>query len=491
MRNKDDAEGLSEMADPTAWDKLAGTKTINDSDGKPLLLPDHAPREWLKHFMLHNYIVDEVSSVVRYRDEWYVWHGTHFKQVPASFLEKQLYSFLAGCRLESDMSGGEPFHPTPADVSAVLKAMASTHTEAKELVAPFRRAGIDSKLLPAQTIMLKNGRFDPLTGKLRRHHPRIFSTSCLPYAYDPDAPKPSRWLQFLHEVWPGDEYKQDRINLRKLFGLLLTSEMKFHKIFLFVGKPRSGKGTIINVLHGLLGESNIASLSLPTLSQRFGPSALLDKSVCIVPDARLPDSHQLVRLSEKLLSIAGGDTQPIEKKFKDHMSVKLSTRILIFTNELPKFTDSSGTLPTRFVISTMPNSFLKKPDLDLYEKSLQPELPGILNWALDGLAMLRSVEHFKTPPRSASALQTLAETASAIATFFNEHLEVHSDATIEHAPLFRKYKTWCEDHNLTPGSSLMFTRDLISQAPQLQVHGNGADRYYTGIGLRGGARNLV
>ena len=64
--------------------------------------------------MLHNYIDDEVSAVVRYRDEWYVWHDTHFKQVPATFLENSFIASWLAAEWEPTSFQASRFIPHPA-----------------------------------------------------------------------------------------------------------------------------------------------------------------------------------------------------------------------------------------------------------------------------------------------------------------------------------------------------------------------------------------
>jgi putative DNA primase/helicase len=61
---------------------------------------------------------------------------------------------------------------------------------------------------------------------------------------------------------------------------------------------------------------------------------------------------------------------------------------MFLTNELPRFSDSSGALAGRFVILRMTESFYGKEDTGLTQRLLA-ELPGILNWAIEGWHRLR------------------------------------------------------------------------------------------------------
>jgi putative DNA primase/helicase len=61
---------------------------------------------------------------------------------------------------------------------------------------------------------------------------------------------------------------------------------------------------------------------------------------------------------------------------------------VIATNELPRLSDASGALASRMIILNTPESFYGRENHDLTD-DLMEELPGIFNWALDGLDRLR------------------------------------------------------------------------------------------------------
>lgn len=104
----------------------------------------------------------------------------------------------------------------------------------------------------------------------------------------------------------------------------------------------------------------------------------------MIGDARLGSKTDSRTVIERLLSISGEDAITVNRKFRDQVSVRLPTRFMIISNELPAFGDSSGAIASRFVITTLTRSFLGKENIHL-EQALLAELPGILNWALVGL----------------------------------------------------------------------------------------------------------
>ncbi len=89
-----------------------------------------------------------------------------------------------------------------------------------------------------------------------KNTPNYFSLSVNGCDYDPNAASPTRWLQFLSEVWPDDPDSIAR--LQEWFGLMLTSDTGFHKILYRYGTKRGGKSTIERVKRRLVGDSSVA-----------------------------------------------------------------------------------------------------------------------------------------------------------------------------------------------------------------------------------------
>lgn len=90
---------------------------------------------------------------------------------------------------------------------------------------------------------------------------------------------------------------------------------------------------------------------------------------------------------ERLLSISGEDTLIVDRKYKEPYTGKLPDRLQIISNELPRFGDASGAIIGRLVVLLTTRSWLGKEDFEL-ENKLRTELPGILNWSLEGLRRL-------------------------------------------------------------------------------------------------------
>ena len=137
------------------------------------------------------------------------------------------------------------------------------------------------------------------------------------------------------------------------------------------------------MLRELLGPGNIAGPTLGSLSTNFGLSPLLGKPCAIISDARLSGRTDQAVIVERLLSISGEDGQLVDRKFRDAITVKLPTRFVVLSNELPRLNDASGALAGRLILLRLVNSWYGKEDHLLFDR-LRHEMGGILNWAIDG-----------------------------------------------------------------------------------------------------------
>ena len=73
----------------------------------------------------------------------------------------------------------------------------------------------------------------------------------------------------------------------------------------------------------------------------------------------------------------------------------------------------------RLILLTLTESFYGKEDLNLKDR-LHAELPGILNWSIEGWKRLRERGHFKQPKSSRDLVQELEDLASPISAFIRD-----------------------------------------------------------------------
>lgn len=316
--------------------------------------------------------------------------------------------------------------------------------------------------------------------------PMLFSANCLTYDYDPRATCPN-FLQFVNSIWEGDI---DSIAaLQEWFGYLLLPDTRQHKLLMLIGPPRSGKGTITRVLQLLLGEGNVASPTLSSLAGPFGLWPMLNKFVALIPDARLSGRDDAVAVVERMLSITGEDPQDIHRKNLPTLTgIRMPIRFVLMSNELPNMRDASGAFMTRVVLLRMTKSFVGCEDRGLGER-LAKELPGILNWAIEGWKRLNERGHFVQPASADELLNDLENLSSPIRQFIADACVTGPGYEASIGTLYSAWTAWCEqNHRDHKGTNASFGKDLRAALPHLTVvqrrDGGQRDRCYSGIGVK-------
>lgn len=492
----EDDLGPSEYRDLIADAVAKSDREVWPSPAAPLAVAHRLYRNWTDP--------DGLRTLVCHRGTWMLWYGPHWAEMDLADLRKHVYdqlgkvNCLRAIRKDGDIDRFEPIRwdPNKKKVADVLEAMAAVGHISAEIDPPawlpgpggagsnpFNAHGTSNAGL---VISCSNGLLDLMTLTVTPHTPALYNLVSVPFAYDPTVPDPAAWLEFLDSVWPDDP--ESVALLQEYMGYVLSGRTEQQKMMGLFGPTRSGKGTIGRVLPKLVGRGHVVGPTLASLGTNFGLAPLLGKPLAIISDARLGSTpgHVVV---ERLLSITGEDMLTIDRKFREPWSGKLPTRFLILSNELPRFSDSSGAIAHRLLILQMTESFLGREDRDLDAK-LDAELPAILNWSLEGLDRLNRNRRFTVPAASADAAAMMMDLASPMSAFVREHCELGPGKSVERDRLYLVWKTWCEDNGHESGSKATFGRNLRSVVPKLGTVkvrvGEARIRCYTLIGLVGG-----
>jgi putative DNA primase/helicase len=416
-----------------------------------------------------------------YRGEFYAWRRTHYRALPDDEVRSGLIQHID--QIASRISRG-----IISNIVECLKAetITSGHAEMPRWLCPDPPFPAN-ELLPTQSGLVHLPSL--IAGKEYLHPstPRFFSAQCLTYAFDPKAPKPEHWLTFLRTLWADD--LQSISTLQEWFGYCLLHDTRLQKMLLLIGPKRSGKGTIARVLRALIGEDNVAGPTLAGLGTNFGLWPLLGKQLAIISDARLSGRTDSAIVTERLLSISGEDALTVDRKCLQPVTVKLPTRLMILTNELPRLGDSSGALAGRMIALVLQQSFYGREDHDLTDKLLA-ELPGILLWSIAGWQRLMARKRFVQPEAGRELTGEMEDLASPIGKFVRDRCMVGPEHEVATVDLYETYRRWCtsegKDH---PVDAATFGRDLRAAVPGLrreQVRdGSFRVRKYQGIGLPG------
>jgi len=457
----------------------------------PHLSPD-APMDTARAFLAETYVIGGVPTLRHTGGVFYAWHPEHgsaYVEHSPEQMQEELYKFLERQtyivpKTERKDAHEVRFNPTQRKVSNTLDALRAVAQPPEKFRPPCWLAGGDG-FDPLNILPCANGLLHIPTRELLPATPLFFSHNGCNFAYDKDAPQPQVWLKTLGELWKEDE---DSVKLlQELFAYFLTPYTHLQKIAFLIGPRRGGKGTVCRVLHNLVGESNCCAPTLNSLAENFGLQALIAKSLAIISDARIDwrsDSSQIV---ERLLSVSGEDAVSVSRKFLPDWNGTLGTRFLVTTNLLPYLPDTSGALASRIVMLKLTKTFLGKEDTKLTSKLLA-ELPGILNWTLDGWDRLHANKKFTMPASAAAEIMRMEELSNPVGSFLDSNCEVKQGSKFQTSvdDLYQSWVLWCGENGQNPGSSAILGRNLHAHLPWLETvqatNGNGKRvRMWAGI----------
>jgi putative DNA primase/helicase len=463
---------------------LFGTGPV-DSHGNPILSPSE-PMRVADRFVGDCYTVDEARILHRHRGVFYLWNGQYYPEESDDGLRAHLYNYLDKAKKRTGKGTLVPFNPAQAVINRVIDALKAVVHLPDDTSAPV---WLDGREIPAASDVLicGNGLLDYPTRKLHPHNPALFAHRGLEFAYENSAPKPKEFLKFLNSVWKHDP--ETISSLQEVMGYLVSGSTSLQKIIILVGPKRSGKGTLARVIEKLLGTTNVCSPTLGSFSSGFPLQPLLGKTLAIISDARLGHRTDQKAITENLLRISGEDSVNVNRKFLTDWSGYLPTRFLIITNELPRLADASGALASRFHPLVMTKSFFGKEDLNLSSRLLE-ELPGILNWSLDGWDNLKARRYFAIPASSKSSMAELEELSSPVTAFINEECNVGLKQSISVDMLYLRWQEWSRAEGRTYSvPKANFGRDLHAVLPEIKItrprrKAGTRLRMYEGIGLK-------
>ena len=377
-----------------------------------------------------------------------------------------------------------PFDSNPGTVNAALESVRTFVHLPASITPPTWIGQAEGRPDAREVLACRTINLHIPTGKILPATPSLFATNALEFDYNAEAPAPEQWLEFLHQLWSNDEESIQL--LQEWFGYCLTVDTAQQKMLMLDGPKRSGKGTIGRVLQRLVGAANVAGPTTRSLAGAFGLQPLIGKSLAIVSDARF-SGEDMITVVERLLCISGEDALTIDRKHIGSVTMKLPTRFVFLTNELPRFTDASAALAGRFMILRLTQSFYGREDPSLTGRLLA-ELPGILLWSLHGWERLRKRGRFIQPQSAEDAIRDLEDLSSPVGAFVRDRCTVAPGRSIETGELFAAWKDYCQDMGRDHvGTVQTFARDLRTSVPELRVtqprSGSLRRRWYEGIDL--------
>ncbi|MGV7277025.1 phage/plasmid primase, P4 family [Mycobacterium kansasii] len=443
---------------PAQCDCAAAGANLGGGKGANVWHSAEVPRGVARQFALLNERED--APIRRWRGDWYQHDGTCWKQLDDETFFSMLYERLetATCLKAATANGvttfkAVPWNPNNQKLFRVQHALASLRPNVlvgSEIDAPCWLDGREDRVIAFTNTLLRLE-----DRKQIDHTPAYFNTFALPFAYEPLAPTPQRWLDFLEEIWPDDS--ESIALLQEWFGYVLSGRMDLHKLLAIFGLRRTGKGTIMHVLKALIGEWNAVNVSADSIAERFGLEPLINKPLAVIDEMVITGSGK--NFVAHIKNITGEGYPGVPRKNRQNWDGKLRTRFVFLANEAAHLPDASGTIIDRMLVLETTHNFDHKLDTSLREK-LEVELPGIFNWALDGLDRLNRQGRFTEPQSTREFVGQMYRTSSPITQFIEDHCELVPDGYVPRKTAFELWQHWCRQNGFESGNINTFLSKL-------------------------------
>lgn len=306
------------------------------------------------------------------------------------------------------------------------------------------RTGAEPRFIPFHEghLYLDDLVTDGSTVRLRAVDPEVFNTRAPAVAWRPGAKCPT-WHAFLDSVWGPDDSQKKALQL--MFGYVLSGNTNQQKCFWLVGATGAGKGVTCDVLASLVGGVDSASIPWTAFAQQFGLSNIFQKTLVVVDEANASEQRGVDQsVVDFIKSVTGEAEVQIDVKYKTPFQGRVPTRFVFTSNDFPNVVDPSGAFARRVQLLQFRNSFTahKKHDPDL-RKKLSQELPGIAQWALEGLREIMLGARLETPPAVQRMMALVEHRQAPEITFANVALQRSPGAEIDAGTLLACWEAWC------------------------------------------------
>jgi putative DNA primase/helicase len=325
------------------------------------------------------------------------------------------------------------------NVRTVDDMLAAARNDSRVIVRP-EQLDADPWLVGA-----RNGVVDLRTGIITEHSREQLVTKFVGADFDHTAKCP-RWERFLEEVFADEAVRRF---VWKVAGYSLSGHTTEHLFMFLHGRGANGKSTLLEILNAAFGDYAIRAGArlLYDIDRRGAPP---DHQIAELLGRRLVVANETLeggKLNEGAIKdITGGDTLRGERKYEAGFSFRPTAKIWLAGNHKPTIRGTDDGIWRRVRLIPFERQFgPEERDENLHSKLLA-ELPGILNWLVEG-AILWQMEGLTPPPIVQEAVADYRSEQDTLADFLDECIS-HEDAgaTLPHSHLYAAYREWATGH---------------------------------------------
>lgn len=235
---------------------------------------------------------------------------------------------------------------------------------------------------------------------------------------------------------------------RMLYNL---NELDYWQVMVFLkGMAGSGKSTIITkIVKEFYDPEDVGQLSNDG-EKIFGLSAFYDKKIFIAPEIKADFSLPQAQFQ----GMISGEDISVSIKNKTARTIAWNTPGIMAGNEVPNFTDNSGSVSRRLVVFDFLRKVDKKVSDPMLGKKLLKELPYIIRKS--NLAYLEAIKLYGKkdvwlflPNYFKKTQEEMSEKTNSLLSFLNSGNIIFDSNVYIHERVFKKeFNNFCRENNL-------------------------------------------
>ena len=338
----------------------------------------------------------------------------------------------------------------------------------------------DEVIIPLKnvTLIFKNGKIE-VTGFEMEH----FSTYQLPFVYDPEATAPI-FQKFLDKVLPNKELQYI---LLEFIGYCFVKGMKLEKMLLLFGSGRNGKSVVNEIIHALLGKENVTSFSVTSLCDSKSQTRPLLENNLLNCSQEFGSGKFDLDIFKTLVS---NQKMEAKKLYQNPYVIENYGRIISNCNTLPRVTENKDAFYRRLIILPFKVRILEEEiDIDLANKIISNELPGVFNMVLEAMKRLVKQNNFTYSEIAEEELKKYRKDSNSVLTFLDDENYIPLKTNkVAIAEFFQNYNSYCSRNNYQPFSSGKFNEQLRDAGYEISRSTGGL--YYFHYGKKKFDHNL-
>lgn len=263
----------------------------------------------------------------------------------------------------------------------------------------------------------------------------------------------------------GDDEETVRY-LQRAIGYTLTGSVDAQVMFILTGKGANGKSVLLKLLSTLMGTYGGAVPAHSITQQKFGNdktddlASLAGKRFVVASEGDAGDKLAVAKIKR----MVAGDPIAVRRLYGSYFDLQPKFKLWFGSNDLPEVSGTDYAIWRRIHVIRFPRTFEPhERDPKLLDK-LKVELPGIFNWALEGLREIGTMKgDFLAPPPSVlQSTENYRAENDNVSNFISDRCVCEAGSSVSMGDLYNSYKGWCFENAVDPLTNNIFGKDLTS-----------------------------